>query len=647
MTCLRLSALLLASAAVLPGQQPPPPYTPKPEELVQIRAKLANFDEVRRNLDGKPDPALLADADIYRKAAAWLLRFPEEFYKPDYVAQALSCLDRGLARLKELQTGKSTWATQTGRFSLAYRSRVDGSLQPYGIVIPPAYDRTKPIRLDVILHGRAANMTEASFLYAHDQMKPIPPAQDYLELEVFGRTNNAYRWAGETDVYEALADVQRRYRIDPQRIVLRGFSMGGAGTWHIGLHDPCRWAAIEAGAGFTETKLYAKQTQLPPAVEATLHIYDALDYALNAVNVPTVGYGGEIDPQRQASINIREALVKEGYQFTPDGLNWVTKDLAALFLVGPKTEHKFHPDSKRLSEEFINRALAQGPRLGERTQFVTYTPRYGQCGDFTIDSLDRQYERAELLMKRTAPGAQVEITTKNISRLLLSNASGTQAILIDGSKLRPSKTTTLAFAKGPRGWQATQPNEPNLSKRRGLQGPIDDAFMDSFLVVRPTGQARHPEIAKQTQSRLARFEQEFAKYFRGEIRIKDDTAINASDIATHHLVLFGDPQSNRLLAKMLPKLPLQWTKEAITLAGQTFPADTHLPVLIYPNPLNPGKYIVLNTGHTFHSEHLRGTNALLFPRLGDYAVLKLEPGSLADTPVLIGLMDSSWQVPHP
>ena len=73
--------------------------------------------------------------------------------------------------------------------------------------------------------------------------------------------------------------------------------MGGAGTWHIGLHHPDEWVAIEAGAGFTETRTYAKLPPTTPEYELrALHIYDAADYAENAANVPTVGYGGEIDP---------------------------------------------------------------------------------------------------------------------------------------------------------------------------------------------------------------------------------------------------------------------------------------------------------------------------------------------------------------
>src|SRR5260370_4119596 len=115
-------------------------------------------------------------------------------------------------------------------------------------------------------------------------------------MEGLGRTDRAYRWGGEGGILGGLASVRQRYKIDPDRIVLRGFSMGGAGTWHVGLHYPGRWAATEAGAGFTETRIYAKQDNLPPYQQAALHIYDAVDYSLNTFHIPTVGYGGRLRP---------------------------------------------------------------------------------------------------------------------------------------------------------------------------------------------------------------------------------------------------------------------------------------------------------------------------------------------------------------
>jgi len=64
-----------------------------------------------------------------------------------------------------------------------------------------------------------------------------------------------------------------------------------------------------------------------------------------------------------------------------------------------------------------------------------------------------------------------------------------------------------------------------------------------------------------------------------------------------------------------------------------------VPVLIYPNPLNPRRYVVINSGHTFGDADFRGTNAWLYPRLGDYAVLTAN-GSVE----VSGFFDEQWQL---
>ena len=107
---------------------------------------------------------------------------------------------------------------------------------------------------------------------------------------------------------EAIQDVQRRFRVDPNRITLHGFSMGGAGAWHLGLHHPAMWSSVGPGAGFVDFYRYQKQTeQRPPWQHANLGIYDAIDYALNAFNVPVCTYGGENDAQLVASTSVHSA----------------------------------------------------------------------------------------------------------------------------------------------------------------------------------------------------------------------------------------------------------------------------------------------------------------------------------------------------
>src|SRR6202035_2091155 len=170
----------------------------------------------------------------------------------------------------------------------AYRSRVDGSVQPYAATYPADYgaDPKTPWRLDVVLHGRDSSLTEVKFLHQSGAGKPAPRDQTWVQIDIYGRGNNAYRWAGETDVFEVIDNfhaverlLKRDQLLDPARVVLRGFSMGGAGTWALGLHTPDRWCVLGPGAGFTTTHGYIKNLpdKLPPEQEACLTIYDAVD----------------------------------------------------------------------------------------------------------------------------------------------------------------------------------------------------------------------------------------------------------------------------------------------------------------------------------------------------------------------------------
>src|SRR5205823_6706227 len=76
-----------------------------------------------------------------------------------------------------------------------------------------------------------------------------------------------------------------------------------------------------------------------------------------------------------------------------------------------------------------------------------------------------------------------------------------------------------------------------------------------------------------------------------------------------------------VLAKVAGKLPIRWNaKEGLLVGKQSFDASHHVPVLVYPNPLNPKKYIVLNSGFTFR-EYDYLNNARQIPRLPDWAIL--------------------------
>src|SRR5207253_429599 len=69
-------------------------------------------------------------------------------------------------RAQQLRDGKPSWTTATGLVVRGYKSKIDDSVQPYGLVVPATYkpDAAKPFRLDFWCHGRGEKLTELSFL---------------------------------------------------------------------------------------------------------------------------------------------------------------------------------------------------------------------------------------------------------------------------------------------------------------------------------------------------------------------------------------------------------------------------------------------------------------------------------------------------
>src|SRR5712692_10411408 len=235
-----------------PGGLQIPSIEPTQEERRELQAKVDAIGAIVRDLKARrAEEALVADVEIFAKAGRWLLEFPEGFFTQDDINNALAVLDRGLERGRQLQKGQSPWMAK-GRQVHGFYSALDGSVEPYGLSVPESYDGTRPVRLYVWLHGRNARLTEANFLHTFpDPKRPNSSVADagQIQLDVYGRGNNANHWAGEVDVFEAIADVEKRYKIDAGRILLRGFSLGGAAAWHLALHYPDRWVAAEIGAG--------------------------------------------------------------------------------------------------------------------------------------------------------------------------------------------------------------------------------------------------------------------------------------------------------------------------------------------------------------------------------------------------------------
>src|SRR5438270_9409167 len=130
------------------------------------------IDALRVSLKGKPDLlALLPDVQIFNNAIRYAVAFDEIFNPKNEVPVARDLLKAGMDRANALKQGKAPWLTQTGLVVRGYVSKIDNSVQPYGLVVPATFQPNSPHkhRLDVWCHGRGETLSELNFL--NDRMK--------------------------------------------------------------------------------------------------------------------------------------------------------------------------------------------------------------------------------------------------------------------------------------------------------------------------------------------------------------------------------------------------------------------------------------------------------------------------------------------
>ena len=611
----------------------------------QLQEKLASLTPAKSDL--------LADAEVFHKGVVWALRYDTPPAPADAKLQR-NALARGMQRAEALAGSNTPWTRKRGKVLRGFVSAVDGSTQPYGVIVPQSYDGSKPVRLDVVLHGssKPTGMSELRFGMRFDEgdddNKPGPEV-DYIELHPLGRVENCYRWAGETDVFEAIEAACRNYRIDRDRIVLRGMSMGASGTWHLGLKHPDRFVAIAPYCGYVDTHRFSetpipgfiKVGPLPPHQEIGLHMLDSIDYVANASVVPAIEAIGDKDPFFQSHVHVAETFAKEGLKLN--------------FIISPGTAHMIEPvthrEQLRRVGEYASKGLDHDPK---QLRFVTWTLKYNRCHWLELLSLSHHYERAEFKASTGDDGGMEIAEAKNITCFAIHRRVTKMQLMGVDIALPPHKPEdVLVFAQTGGVWKCAGARSQTVlsGKQPGLQGPIDDAFATPFLCVRGTGQPWNPEVNDWAAASLRRFQYEWARYMRGELPVKNDTDVTEADVHDKHLILFGDPGSNSWIAKALPKLPVTWTRNEVRFGEGVYGAKDHSPVFICASPLAEGRYIVINSGHTFHEKEFAAFNYLLFPRLGDWAVMKTVPGAdhwqpsspaLPEEVVRAGYFDERW-----
>ncbi|MFB3905544.1 MAG: heparinase II/III family protein [Acidobacteriota bacterium] len=533
-------------------------------------------------------------------------------------------------------------------FVTTYRSAVDGSVQPYSVLLPTSYDPSRRYPLILLLHG--AHVTGwAQNIISYE------PKEWVIQVAVHDRGNNRYRDIGEVDLYEVLAEINRLYLIDPDRIYLSGHSMGGYGTWFQATRYPDRWAAISPQAGYTNYSLYQKSlvSTANPAQEAfqkrLLEYWSPLSFAENLLHVPAYVVHGAKDDNivvthaRQMVERLRELKYRVVYDENPEGGHWW----------GPRgqgygVEVVDKPAISTFFQEHSRRATTPAHVI-----YKTDTLRYRKAYWVEIDELEEDNAPARIEAWAEADNT-IKTVVSNIRQFTLRldrapvKADREVVILVNGKRAFRGRHRSFGpvTLRGQGGSYSRIPvqNPPEGRKRirktPDLYGPVCDAFTGPFVLV--TG--RRDISANQAAAKAAGFMiREWMTRANGIAQVKEDSEVTEQDIAARNLILFGNPATNTLIARLEGSLPIKFTESGFQVGGGKIEGEGVGAVFICPNPLNPDRYVVIVGVMTASS--FATAARLRLTELPDYVIF--DQDCLAGENVVFrdgGFFDGRWKV---
>jgi len=581
-------------------------------------------------------------------------------------------VERSLAEAAQyaeaLSGGKDPFATRTGPFVKAYVSRVDASLQPYAIYVPRDYDPARSYPLVISLHGGGANHVlnlrrvfgkgnkpDEPDVEAMKYFPPLPDA-DFIVASPYARGTMGYAGMAEKDVFRVIEEVKKYYRIDEDRLYLTGHSMGAVGTWQIALEHPDMFAAIACVSGVTDTEEAAKQYGM---IKSSWGLYERAWWAAirqvlplldNARHFPVFCYHGQNDPyvnphhSREAVARLKELGYEVSYTEFPgvghtDGCDHAYAD-ARIFPI---------------LERF---RLVRKPR---DVVFKTTNLAHNKAFWVRIDSFVQWPAMAALRCEIADDGAVI-VNTEMVGQYTLFvdempvHDKTDLRIVSDGQRIDvpiPGSTVTLYRSTPSPGasalWSPERPAfTPELRKRGGLEGPIHDAFGSQCTLVTPSGGANVEHKARVRE--LALEDARWHTVMPGlgwiwdadvHFPVKSDLEVTRQDIEDTNLVIYGNSETNLVLAEINAQMPVRFDGSRVLCGTDALEGEDLAFVCIYPNPLNPARYVVV-----FGSRTAVGIGLIRYLplKLPDFIIFRAREGT-SDGPEILkcGYFDRYWQ----
>ncbi|MAV33882.1 MAG: hypothetical protein CMJ59_00355 [Planctomycetaceae bacterium] len=484
------------------------------------------------------------------------------------LTRATEALEEAEGMRRRLTRGEDPYRGVTGLMDRAYRSEIDGALQPYALYVPPAYRADRAWPMIVMLHGTSGN-TRIQMLHAGLQApgRVFP----YIVIGPGGRgSSTGYDRLGELDVWDAMASVQSAYRIDTNRVYLTGLSLGGDGVVLLSYLHPDRFAAVAPfGIGFGQWR------------------------APNFHALP-IRFGLTDQEGVKTASEYRQLLAAEGLPHAETVVyKRVSHPETATF--GQKPAH-FHastvPDYRlgRVFEFFTRHRRDPWPK---KVAYEQLPNRLGRYYWFEVNqvTLLRGKWRVEAEIK---DGNEIRLRTWHVAEMklflnehLVDMTNGVRVMNNDQLVYQgPAKEVvelTLAEPPGTALWKG----------RPGTFGSFGDFFYHPVIYAYGTA-------GSDQDTALLAAEAAIAASWEGQAFVDfpllPEEEVTREMMNTHNVVLFGTPAASALVRRMLPAIPLTVSEDAVTVAGERHAGDSVGVKLLYPNPLAPGRMVQLVTG---------------------------------------------------
>jgi predicted esterase len=637
--------VVLAAAHAEPAQAEPPLPPPLRERFL----KLSGSNPPACGAVGRP-PVTRCVLDSIEHLVDVSERIGKNF--PTQAAAWRATAERHLAAAER---GQDLYPTLRGQIvSRGYRSPISQRVQGYTVYVPPDYTPDKRWPLMIVLHGGSSNgnlflgvvlgnnMDWKSYdKHLWDQYQPrwSPP---FIVAAPDGYGQVLWRWMGEQDVLDVIADIERNYSVDGDRIVLSGLSNGGVGAYAVGSRHAYRFSVVQAIAGAPSWMQYAGAGSVAPIEAKLMRPWSAIDLADNWYNTDFRYYHGTVDPGPMRPAYVRELDQSLAKRKIPHSGKWFETGHDLLYLV--------HRHGKLYGELLEERRAKSPPEV----HLVTGDYRAPRQHWLEITRFASYPELARLVGK--SDGERVDVTTVNTVAFAihvqeLPKGPDKLALYVDGEPVfagsRASLGARLELVKQQR-WARGVPREEGLSKRPGSSGPMTDAYYDRTVHVYGTQRPENAAALKQIAEKAARGLPLWL--WSVEQEVLPDSAVTPALAKSAHLVLYGTPGDNAVLDRIAAKLPIRVEGQAVRLGDKSLGERGVGVRFIYPNPEATQRYVIVQSAPTIDGVR-RGLNLpdfvpdwVVYDASSAAARARLVPGKRAP---LRGFFGSKWELVQP